>query len=303
MNTKRAHLIWIPQGGVGKVRATLMHPVYLRILFSVLLICVISIPLLEWGVLSLNDEIRELEAKKELLSAEIERLEYVKQALAEMSLKEEELKAYFGMSRYRSLRQALGGATVDPPGVQGGLKNASMVFDKSDLVSSIPMKIMREKFQNMSENFDALGELMMKQSAAWENTPSVIPVKIKEPKISSGFGWRTNPFTNKREFHAGIDIIGRTGMAVIAPARGVVANTGYDRWLGKYLVVRHTDEIRTIYGHLNKVLVKKGEKVQRGETIGQIGNTGLSTSSHLHYSVVEEDRVVDPMLYILDFKG
>jgi murein DD-endopeptidase MepM/ murein hydrolase activator NlpD len=144
---------------------------------------------------------------------------------------------------------------------------------------------------------------MVRQAEAWDTTPSILPVELKNPVISSGFGWRKSPFTNKREFHAGIDIIGRTGTPVVAPAAGVVINAGQDRWLGKYLVLQHSEELKTIYGHLHEVSVSKGGRVRRGDLIGRVGNTGLSTSSHLHYSVLERNRAVNPMQYILEVSG
>lgn len=300
MMSKRAHILWIPEKRTGKVRSALMHPGYLRALLCVVLACILSIPFMEGWILSLKDQIRVLEVKKQELHSELARLEYVKQELADIASQEEELKAYFGMSRYRSLKQAVGGAHGGTPKLESDLSKS--VF-KTGLATTVSKEALQHGLETMKENFDTVGSLMIKQSEAWENTPSVVPVAMSEPTISSGFGWRKNPFTNKREFHAGIDIIGRTGEGVIAPAHGVVLNIGYDRWLGKYLVVQHSDEIKTIYGHLSEISVTKGQKVGRGEEIGLIGNTGLSTSSHLHYSVVENDRVVDPMQYILDLKG
>jgi murein DD-endopeptidase MepM/ murein hydrolase activator NlpD len=280
-----------------------VHPGFLRALLGLVTVCLLSVPLLEWGILSLKDEIRELEGTKEALSSEIVRLEYVKKELVRIAEKEEDLKAYFGMSRFHSLKQAMGGAKGGPLELDLDATEVKKGLAANALVSGVPKAILREQFRTMHENFDTLGDLMALQSEAWEQTPSIVPVTLEEPRISSGFGWRKNPFTNKREFHAGIDIIGRTGETVIAPACGVVTKHGYDRWLGKYLVLQHTDAIKTIYGHLSKVSVKKGDRIQRGDPIGLIGNTGLSTSSHLHYSVVENGRVVDPMQYMLDLKG
>jgi len=142
--------------------------------------------------------------------------------------------------------------------------------------------------------------LSLIQEKVWGYTPSIIPVNHVNPRVSSGFGWRKNPFTNSREFHAGIDIIGPKRTMIIAPSRGVVVVKGFDQRLGNYLVLEHNENVKTIYGHLHKVSIEKGMQVKRGETLGLMGNTGLSTSCHLHYGVIVNGRAVDPMQYILD---
>lgn len=303
MKAKRAHVMWIPASGTAKVRSALMNPVYLRIALILVLVCVAAVPVLEHGVLSLADRVADLEAKKEALNVEIGRLQYIRRELAQIASKEDQLKEYFGMARFRSLKQVIGGS--------GGRSLEAIVDEGQPLRkapephprATVPKMVLPEELRTMEQNYEVFGELMMRQATAWEETPSILPVEVEHPTISSGFGWRKNPFTNKREFHAGIDVIGRTGTRVIAPASGVVIQRGHDRWLGNYLVLQHKSSLKTLYGHLSEISVNKGDSVVRGDTLGAVGNTGLSTSSHLHYSVVENDRAVDPMQYILDFKG
>ena len=303
MKANRAHVVWIPTTGAGKVRTTLLSPIYLRIALFLVLVCVSAVPVLEYGVLSLADRIAELEARKEKLNTEIGKLQYIRRELAQITSKEEQLKEYFGMARFRSLKQVLGGTGGQP--IDRIVKEEEHLRKTPDPHPhvTVPKMVLPERLKAMEQNYDVFGELMVRQAAAWEETPSILPVDVERPAISSGFGWRKNPFTNKREFHAGIDIIGRTGTRVIAPASGVVIKQGRDRWLGNYLVVRHKSNLKTLYGHLSEASVDEGDSVVRGDTLGAVGNTGLSTSSHLHYSVVENDRAVDPMQYILDFKG
>ncbi len=299
----RSHVLWIPQTGKKKVRHFFLSPVYLRILTFVVLISIAAVPVLEFSILSLMERVARLEDTRANLSDEIARLEYVKRELGRITEKEEQLKEYFGLARFHSLRQAVGGANDYKQ--KGGSAPVDKGGDGARLDETAPLALtdLPGRLEIMAGNFETFGELMMRQAESWDGTPSVIPVDINNPVISSGFGWRKNPFTNKREFHAGIDIIGPTGTPVIAPASGVVLNHGRDRWLGNYIVIQHTDDIKTIYGHLHKVSARKGETVNRGDVIGLVGNTGLSTSSHLHYTVVEGGRAVNPMLYILDFSG
>lgn len=299
----RSHVLWIPQSGGGKVRRFFLSPVYLRILLVVVILSIAAVPFLEFGILSLTERVVRLEETRESLREEIARLEYVRRELNRITEKEDQLKEYFGLARFQSLRQVVGGtneykvsADSDPADGKGIGARLSKTVPES--FAGLPGKL-----EVLAENFDAFGKLMVRQAEVWDGTPSIIPVDMRNPVISSGFGWRKNPFTNKREFHAGIDIIGPTGTPVIAPAEGVVLNHGRDRWLGNFVVLQHADEIKTIYGHLHKVSVETGDRVSRGDLIGLVGNTGLSTSSHLHYSVVERDRAVNPMLFILDFSG
>ncbi len=287
----RSHVLWIPQHGSGKVRSVLLRPGYLRVLLAVVLLCLASIPVLESGVLSLAERIGELEEARGKLQEEISRLEYVKRELARITEKEQRLKDYFGMARFRSLEQVVGGGPDGPEDLVGKAVGRSAP-------EGLP-----ERLETLAGNFEAFGDLMIRQADGWNETPSIIPVDLKNPVISSPFGWRKSPFTNKREFHAGIDVIGRTGTPVVAPAAGAVINLGHDRWLGNYVVLQHSGELKTIYGHLHEVSVNKGDRVGRGDVIGQVGNTGLSTSSHLHYSVLERNRAVNPMQYILDVSG
>ena len=82
----------------------------------------------------------------------------------------------------------------------------------------------------------------------------------------------------------------------------MVINRGYDQWLGNYIVIQHTEKLKTIFGHMSKISVANGTKISRGDLLGYIGNTGLSTGTHLHYSILNEGQPVDPMEYILDIR-
>ena len=128
-------------------------------------------------------------------------------------------------------------------------------------------------------------------------TPSVWPVR---GWISSRFGYRVSPFTGRRELHKGIDIVNRTGTPVVVTADGQVVFAGYKGGYGKMVVVDHGLGKVTKYGHLSKVAVQNGESVIRGQKLGLLGNTGRSTGPHLHYEVVLNGKVANPVDYLLD---
>lgn len=119
-------------------------------------------------------------------------------------------------------------------------------------------------------------------------------------KITSGFGYRTDPKTGKAgAFHNGIDLAVPVGTAIKAPMDGVVSlvNSGGDG--GNQIVIRHTNGYFTGYAHLSKQLVKKGDQVKKGEVIGLSGNTGKSTGPHLHFTMTDRSGAkVDPRKYM-----
>lgn len=112
--------------------------------------------------------------------------------------------------------------------------------------------------------------------------------------ISSYYGWRTSPFTGSRQFHSGLDISAPEGTPVRAPMAGRVQATGYDANSGNYIVIAHHGGYKTLYAHLSVIRVKVGEYVKLGDRIGDVGSTGLSTGSHLHFTVYKNGVTVNP---------
>ena len=128
-------------------------------------------------------------------------------------------------------------------------------------------------------------------------TPAIWPTK---GWLTSRFGTRISPFTNQKQFHAGIDIAGERGTDVFAPAQGKVVFSGNRGPLGKSIIIDHGYGVRTQYGHSDDLYVKTGEIVQRGQRIAALGNSGRSTGPHLHYVVEVKGKAVNPLDYIFD---
>jgi len=135
------------------------------------------------------------------------------------------------------------------------------------------------------------------KSSRWAATPSIWPVK---GWVTSGFGPRVSPFTEKPAWHDGLDIGAAANAPVQAPAQGRVTAVGFDPKLGNVVKVDHGFGIETLYGHLAKTLVKEGQRVKRGEVVGLVGSTGLATGPHLHYMVKVHGQALDPVKYILE---
>lgn len=117
-------------------------------------------------------------------------------------------------------------------------------------------------------------------------------------RISSKFGPRKDPLVKRNGFHPGIDFRGHTGDEIRSTADATVKKATRNKVLGRYIILSHGNGFETIYAHMHKTLVKKGEHVKRGKVIGQIGNTGRSTGSHLHYGVRYNGKSIDPMKYL-----
>ena len=131
-------------------------------------------------------------------------------------------------------------------------------------------------------------------------------VPLKAPMdyyyVSSKYGYRKDPITKKKRFHPGIDLAGTWHEDVLAPADGTVIFAGTNGGYGKMVKIKHRYGIITRYGHLQKVLVKKGQKVQIRDRIGKMGNTGRSTGQHLHYEILVNNKHIDPAIYIKEGK-
>ncbi len=117
-------------------------------------------------------------------------------------------------------------------------------------------------------------------------------------KITSHMGWRKNPFGGGYEFHAGIDIYAPHGTPVVATADGVVKLAGYYGDYGKAVVISHQSGYSTLYAHLSEIKVKVGERVKAGQVIGSVGSTGRSTGPHLHYEVLYDGKIKNPINYL-----
>lgn len=188
------------------------------------------------------------------------------------------------------------------PGI-GGVEG-EMLSSAEGLTRGGRHRKMLKSFGRLSEaagaeakSLDALVTHLENQQARLAATPSVVPTR---GWVTSGFGHRSSPFTGHREVHKGVDIAGRMGTPVIAPADGVVRYASDRRSLGNAISISHGYGIETVYGHLSEFRVKPGEKVHRGQVIALMGNTGRSTGPHLHYQVEVSGKAVNPDNYILD---
>ncbi|MEM6658658.1 MAG: M23 family metallopeptidase [Pseudomonadota bacterium] len=132
---------------------------------------------------------------------------------------------------------------------------------------------------------------------AAEKAPFAAPTR-SAVRMTSGFGYRRDPFSGGRRMHSGVDFAGSHGTDIFATADGVVVFEGWKSGYGRVVKIRHAFGIETVYAHNTKNRVKKGQRVSRGDHIADMGSTGRSTGTHLHYEVRVNGKPVNPMTYI-----
>lgn len=185
-----------------------------------------------------------------------------------------------------------------------------------DLDARIPLKekhnsLMRDMHEqiellsmasaNQQQELESLLKSLEDQQNLLASTPAIRPVaRNVKSWITSRFGYRKSPFTQRREFHKGYDIASRQDTPVLATADGVVTFAGKKGLLGNTVVIDHGHGMITRYGHNHKILKKRGDKVKRWETIALMGSTGRSTGPHVHYEVHLNGIPVNPVRYILN---
>ncbi|WP_051315551.1 M23 family metallopeptidase [Arenibacter certesii] len=129
-----------------------------------------------------------------------------------------------------------------------------------------------------------------------EQFPSAVPLEKDNFTITSNYGIRVHPITRKEKKHYGIDLATTPGKKVYASASGTILDILYSKkGYGTHIIIKHRFGFETLYGHLNKVLVRKGQTVDQHEIIGMVGNTGNSTGYHLHYEILKNQVKIDPL--------
>lgn len=169
--------------------------------------------------------------------------------------------------------------------VRNNLKQLSQTLDNL---------LARSRLQKKS--FDELLNYLEEKKYLRNHTPSLIPV---HGWFISGFGYRIDPFTGKVKMHEGLDIAAPIGTPIVAPADGKVKAVGNKHGFGLTLEIDHGYGFTTLYAHCQRIKVKKGDVVKRGEVIAYVGDTGKSTGPHLHYEVRISQVPVNPINYIL----
>ena len=172
-------------------------------------------------------------------------------------------------------------------------------FDNSNLIVQTTKKIdiLTKQLVIQSKSLDEIQTLAEKKEGLLSSIPSIQPIQNKDLKrMASGYGWRTDPFTKKRRRHYGMDFSAVKGTPIYATGNGIVKradnrSAGY----GKHIRIDHGFGYVSLYAHLDKYKVRRGQSVKRGELIGYVGNTGRSVAPHIHYEILKDGKKINPI--------
>ena len=236
----------------------------------------------------LEKENSYLETKLDELNSAISNL---KGQMAELIEKEKKVRMVFGLPEVDTQIRGLG---VGGP-MPSKLVDVGPAVEQMYMIESELDKLLRQaKFEK--ENFEKIYSSLSERKKVLDHTPSIKPTS---GYLSCGFGIRIDPFTGRKQPHRGVDLAADIGTPVYAPADGIVSYVGRDVGLGKLVRINHLYNYITVYAHLSRIAVKRGQHVERGQIIGTVGNTGYSTGPHLHYEVHYQGRAQNPLRYFL----
>ncbi|RYZ85944.1 MAG: hypothetical protein EOO68_29495 [Moraxellaceae bacterium] len=182
-----------------------------------------------------------------------------------------------------------------PPGVGGPLSTSSET-SVTTANFMLMMDQLSQRVQNREQQFRALDSILISRSFEVESLFDRLP--IENGYMSSTFGYRTDPFNGKQEFHSGIDFTAPLGTAITAVESGVVTSSTLTNDYGNLIEINHGGSFETRYAHSKINLVKTGDVVKKGQIIALVGSTGRSTAPHVHFEVYKNGRVVDPATYL-----
>jgi murein DD-endopeptidase MepM/ murein hydrolase activator NlpD len=172
-------------------------------------------------------------------------------------------------------------------------------YDNSELIINTAKRldILSKQTVVQSRSLDEIERLASNKADLLEAIPSIQPIKNEDlTRMASGFGYRTDPFTKKRRFHYGMDFTAKKGIPIYATGNGIIKradnrSSGY----GKHIRIDHGFGYVSLYAHLSKYNVRRGQKVKRGDLIGYVGNTGRSRGPHLHYEIFKDKKRINPL--------
>ena len=228
------------------------------------------------------------------------RLKELDQQILDIEEKDKAVRTYAGMPEVdKDIRKlGIGGVTLNKPNVLDNLAPA-VSKEISQLHLDIEKLSRQVNFELVS--YEKIYDRVKGDIDRIRHIPSIRPVS--GGFLNSSFGYRQDPIDDIRRFHQGQDITVPTGTPIFAPADGVVKRAYYIGGFGNHIKLKHSSGYSTTYAHLSKIFVRHGQKIKRGDIIGETGNTGRSTAPHLHYEVHYRGTPKNPLDYFFTQAG
>jgi murein DD-endopeptidase MepM/ murein hydrolase activator NlpD len=238
-----------------------------------------------------NREIEALTIQYELLQKKMGVLEEV---LADMEERDDNI--------YRTVFEAEPlPKTVRNAGYGGSDKYSEFdKYENGELIKRTSERLDRiaKKMYIQTKSFDEVVKLAKSKEQLIHSIPAIMPINKKDltHAVTSGFGWRTHPIYKTPEFHPGMDFTAVQGTPIYATGNGFVERAdNMAQGYGNHVVINHGFGYQTLYAHMSRIRCKVGQKVKRGELIGYVGSTGLSTAPHVHYEVIKNGEKTNPI--------
>ncbi len=296
---KKWHLILGKTEGTNLVNATFSNYSGIILLVAMFLFALLVAGsvmfLVRWHVHF--PQIEQVRAENQILRSEIDRLiteiDSITFRLQQMQEWEDELRIERNIGTINRDIRDMGTGGLPQVEVDFPVLDQGVNLDLNMLWNNVRELDVRSKFAY--EARESLLDNVSLQEEMYLYTPSIYPAF---GRISSPYGWRTHPVTGRRDFHRGLDISNGPNSPIYVTAHGTIREVGYNRFYGRYIVVDHKFGYQTMYAHMNKAHVERGQKVTRGDIIGAMGSTGRSTGSHLHYEVRKYRKTVNPYHYL-----
>lgn len=239
--------------------------------------------------LMLKRENAQLKTQYELIARDLSQMESV---LADLERRDDNI--YRQILESEPIPQSVRAAGV------GGVNRYTHLegYQNSELVVQTRQRIdkLKKRLYVQSKSFDEVVELAQNKEEMLASIPAVQPVPNKNlRRVASGFGYRIHPIYKVRKMHWGMDFSAPTGTEIFATGDGRVERVVKSRrGYGKHVIIDHGYGYKTLYAHMSQIDVRRGQKVKRGDVIGLVGNTGISSAPHLHYEVIKDGKKINP---------
>lgn len=275
---------------VGRIVLITLSVMGMAFLFAILIFALFKSP-------QEKIQARELEYMKLQYEIMSDKMELYEAELADLEQRDNNVyRVVFDAEPIPSAKRRSGLANVNRYANLEGYRNSEQVIAASKKLDGIASQLY---YQSVS--YDEVFEMARNKEEMLACIPAIMPMRVNDIKyISSFFGYRPDPIYNIAKFHSGVDFSTKMNAEVYATGDGVV-NIDKTQWgYGKMVTIDHGYGYKSMYAHLNRFAVRKGQKVKRGQLIGYAGSTGKSTGVHLHYELRKDDVPIDPIHFFFN---
>ena len=243
----------------------------------------------------LKREISQLELQYEILQ---ERMDEASLVLADLQNRDDNIyRVIFEADPIPATVRSAGYGGIDRYKSMDGYQSSKLLIETTRKLDKLTKQMYVQ-----SKSFDEIVALAEDKTELLASIPAIQPLSNKQlNRMSSGFGYRIHPIYKTSIMHSGMDFTAPIGTPIYATGNGIVKLAEYNAGgYGNHVVISHGFGYETLYGHLNRIKVRPGQRVTRGDVIGELGNSGSSTGPHLHYEVIKSGNKVDPIRYFFN---